>query len=542
VVVSCPPLPGIANGSAALYTNGQSIGSIASWACNAGYELVGGALTCQSGGAWSGALPSCQDSNECVELQSPAPGGCDVGAACTNTVGSRICGAYTCHLQTSCVPGAALCPDTPAPDGTSCSDGNACTTGDACLSGSCSGVAVVCPAPDQCHLPGACDPTSGLCSNPPASDGTACNDGNACTQTDTCTSGVCSGSNPIVCPGTDVCHPVGACNPASGTCGVGPVLSATCHCTDGVKDADETNVDCGGVDCGKCLGAVCTAAAQCATDNCGLLHTNPTYYMCGAPNCTDGVKNGAETDVDCGGGSASACPGCAVGRACNVGGDCASFHCVGSVCVAPTCTDGVQNGGESFLDCGGPCPPCLSYQNCYAGTDCYTGVCNSNHCGAQSNCYDGKQDTGESDVDCGGGCNPCAAGKHCNAGTDCQSHSCVSGVCAAPTCSDGFRNNGESAIDCGGATSCPRCATGMGCSTGSDCITGICTAGWCAPSPVNRCLGVVCVAIDGCHAVGVCDPIAGECVNAPLSDGTACTIGGGPGTCIGGVCVSHTGP
>ena len=53
-----------------------------------------------------------------------------------------------------------------------------------------------------------------------------------------------------------------------------------------------------------------------------------------APTCTDGIQNGNETGVDCGG------PDCAP-------------------CVQPTCTDGIQNGDETGVDCGGPdCAPC----------------------------------------------------------------------------------------------------------------------------------------------------------------------------------------
>lgn len=33
--------------------------------------------------------------------------------------------------------------------------------------------------------------------------------------------------------------------------------------------------------------------------------------------------------------------------------------CTGGVCAPPTCSDGVQNQGETGLDCGGPCAPCL---------------------------------------------------------------------------------------------------------------------------------------------------------------------------------------
>jgi hypothetical protein len=53
---------------------------------------------------------------------------------------------------------------------------------------------------------------------------------------------------------------------------------------------------------------------------------------CGPPSCTDGIQNGNETGVDCGGPD---CPAC------------------------PTCNDGIQNGSETGVDCGGPdCAPC----------------------------------------------------------------------------------------------------------------------------------------------------------------------------------------
>lgn len=53
---------------------------------------------------------------------------------------------------------------------------------------------------------------------------------------------------------------------------------------------------------------------------------------CGPPTCTDNIQNGNETGVDCGG------PDCP---------------------VCPTCSDGVQNGNEEGVDCGGPdCAPC----------------------------------------------------------------------------------------------------------------------------------------------------------------------------------------
>jgi hypothetical protein len=48
------------------------------------------------------------------------------------------------------------------------------------------------------------------------------------------------------------------------------------------------------------------------------------------PRCSDGVRDDLETDVDCGGGT---CAGCAVGRTCSVGGDCASGTCSAGACT-----------------------------------------------------------------------------------------------------------------------------------------------------------------------------------------------------------------
>ena len=89
-----------------------------------------------------------------------------------------------------------------------------------------------------------------------------------------------------------------------------------------------------------------------ASGNPGAVNQN-----CGsAPTCTDGVQNGNETGVDCGGPDCTPCM------------------------TAPTCTDGIQNGNETGIDCGGPdCAPCMS-DECGAGSSnfnlCIEDVCN----------------------------------------------------------------------------------------------------------------------------------------------------------------------
>jgi hypothetical protein len=47
--------------------------------------------------------------------------------------------------------------------------------------------------------------------------------------------------------------------------------------------------------------------------------------------CSDGVRNGAESDVDCGG---TACPACPLDKTCRGPSDCLSGFCVHNKCVA----------------------------------------------------------------------------------------------------------------------------------------------------------------------------------------------------------------
>ena len=92
---------------------------------------------------------------------------------------------------------------------------------------------------------------------------------------------------------------------------------------------------------------------------CGRRGFAYSMYILGdtlaAPACDDGLQNGDESDVDCGG----TCAGCDDGSACALDADCASDVCEAGACVAgPSCDDGVQNGNEIGVDCGGDCAAC----------------------------------------------------------------------------------------------------------------------------------------------------------------------------------------
>lgn len=162
---------------------------------------------------------------------------------------------------------------------------------------------------------------------------------------------------------------------------------------------------------------------------------------------------------------------------------------VGGACQAqaaqvalPTCNDGIQNQGESDVDCGGAtiCLRCGIGQTCGGNGDCTTNNCIGGTCDAAASCTDGIQDGGETGVDCGGltACPRCGTGQGCTSGSDCVNLVCMGSACQAPTCSDGVKNGNETDIDCGGGT-CSTCATTKHCLVGSDCTTGICSMGMC---------------------------------------------------------------
>ena len=50
----------------------------------------------------------------------------------------------------------------------------------------------------------------------------------------------------------------------------------------------------------------------------------------------------------------------------------------------PTCTDGITNGSESDVDCGGSCPLCGNTRDCTSQDDCRSALCVSGVCEACS--------------------------------------------------------------------------------------------------------------------------------------------------------------
>jgi hypothetical protein len=238
-------------------------------------------------------------------------------------------------------------------------------------------------------------------------------------------------------------------------------------CSDNVKNGAETDKDCGGGTCPACASLLkCKIAGDCASGVC-------TGGVCQAPACNDNVKNGAETDKDCGGG---VCAACADGLACVAGArDCQSLVCTGNVCQVPACNDGVKNGTETDKDCGGGCTACADLLTCKVAADCQSGVCTGGVCQVPT-CNDNVTNGAETGKDCGGGvCAKCADGGGCVTGArDCTSLVCTGGVCQVPACNDGVKNGTETDKDCGGGA-CPGCADDLVCNGGADCKSSFCS-------------------------------------------------------------------
>jgi hypothetical protein len=204
----------------------------------------------------------------------------------------------------------------------------------------------------------------------------------------------------------------------------GSDLAQGAGCLDGKQDGNETDVDCGGGSCGPCVnGRKCLGPPDCQSNNCSGGFCAPNNN----PSCTNGVRDGSETDVDCGGGS---CPQCGNGRSCFQPSDCQSNNCQNGFCSqGATCFDGVKNGNESDVDCGGgACPACSNGLACFNSNDCQSLTCSNGLCCGSStlNC-DGQSFNGcevfpQSDSsNCGSCFNVCGGNQTC------QNGGCVGG-------------------------------------------------------------------------------------------------------------------
>ncbi|CAF3821000.1 unnamed protein product, partial [Adineta steineri] len=281
----------------------------------------------------------------------------------------------------------------------------------------------------------------------------------------------CGGKSPNKCAQGIGCKVTADCDKALCTNG----LCAAPTCTDGIKNGAETNIDCGAGTCPGCATSVaCTDKSQCASGVC-----DGSSKTCADSSYNDGVLNGDETGIDCGGKSPNKC---AQGIGCKVTADCDKALCTNGLCAAPTCTDGIMNNGETYIDCGGlNCLPCASGKGCTDKAQCASGVCDGTSKTCADPSYSDQVLNGdETGIDCGGTSpNKCAQGIGCKVTADCDKALCTNGLCAAATCSDGIKNGVETDVDCGGSK-CSPCDANKICSGNGDCASKNCVSLKCA--------------------------------------------------------------
>ncbi|MGB1207149.1 MAG: T9SS type A sorting domain-containing protein [Chitinophagales bacterium] len=210
----------------------------------------------------------------------------------------------------------------------------------------------------------------------------------------------------------------------------------------------------------------------------GFLAAQLKNNVCGSvvePTCDDGIQNGGETGIDCGGPCTAICP---------------------------TCDDGIMNGDETGIDCGGSfCEACpctantiyvnITFDNYPEETSWELADQNSNVV-ASGGTYGNEADGSSiSEMICvGDGCFTFTINDTYGDGICCQygdgsynvvdennnllasgngefgsSENATFCLDGGPTCNDGIMNGDETGVDCGGSF-CEACPTECGMATG----------------------------------------------------------------------------
>jgi hypothetical protein len=268
------------------------------------------------------------------------------------------------------------------------------------------------------------------------------------------------GHEPCTCPASTACLfyecDAGACHPSLVAAGISPpaLTQTPGNCSRTACDGS------GGIEFIPDVTDTPTSPDPCTTLGCntggaitesfvpyGIPSKTAGMFCDGAGNCVgcmDGMKDGKETAVDCGGPN---CPGCD-GDPCSTNSDCKSMSCQATYCRtlnAGSCTDpyvcpsnfcksGQCAACTSDADCNNIVGGCMSGvcrvppgAPCESDSDCGTGTCVGHLCKLSDNvsCTTGSQCWGGKCLFIG------AVGKctSCTYPGDCGSITCASGTC-----------------------------------------------------------------------------------------------------------------
>ncbi|MEZ4307779.1 MAG: lamin tail domain-containing protein [Polyangiaceae bacterium] len=527
-------------------------------------------------------LPA-DDGNQCTDQAcnagTPSFPNSAVDTACTQNGGSFCDGGGACVACNL----ASQCPGTDDECQTRTCTGNTCgfnfqpagtmvtaqTAGD-CQVNQCDGAGAVVQAQSNGDVPvdgNQCTDdvcTAGVPSNPPSAANTVCtqNGGAFCDGASACVA--CNMASQ--CPGTDDDCQTRTC--AGNTCGFNFASNGTPTSSQTTGDCKQNVCDGSGgvttvnfdtdlpVDGNECTGDVCTSGVPsnpglplgttCSQNGGEVCNGSGT---CVAAGCSDGVQNGDETDIDCGGSCVTKCTN---GQMCGGGADCASGICSGGVCVecaAPTDCPGTDN-------------------------DCQTRTCNSNTCGfsfAGAGTPTSMQTTGDCKQNqCNGSGGIASVADDADLpvdGNDCTDDVCTAGVPSNPAFTAGASCSSNGGSVCNGTGTCVECNAPADC-PGSDtecqsrtcnsntCGTSFVSAGTATPSQTaGDCKQVQCDGAGGLVMVNLDTDLpvdgndctddvctAGVASNPAFTTGTACSSNGGS-VCNGsGSCVECNAP
>jgi hypothetical protein len=389
---------------------------------------------------------------------------------------------------------------------------------------------------------------------------------NFATAAGCCGDGVCSGPETAVnCPilsGGDCPGPAATCFDLiqnQGETGVdcGGPCAACAVCGDGTCQASETGATCprdccsAAVTAGSCINqaradgynycvgnlnsptvgtsngyafmpnATLMSACSSASDLCTSQYTcgGQTHYCvnitnstpetrwsttpCPAPTCSDGIQNQGETGIDCGGPCGAACP-------CNAGTMTRdTLDCFGS--VAST----VASGGSGTSNCSAPCTGTVA-GTCSNGFFNLSGTCTPPPCPVNSTLGECPVTmggtTGTQNGNCVGGCTGGPVFQSCHA----SGWVTVSGSCNI--CPGGFQTLPNT---CNYNIIPPRSGSKTGLACGAGC-TGT--------------VDVTCVAGTWQVTAGSCTPCPATLINNTCTVTMAGVTGNQTGTCGGGTC------
>ena len=327
------------------------------------------------------------------------------------------------------------------------------------------------------------------------------------------------------------------------------------QCGNGLIDAGE-QCDPGAAGATTCCTATCqavSAGTSCSDGNaCTQVDTcqagvcvGSSAKTCGAlDQCHDAGSCNPTTGV-CSNPSKADGSTCNDGNACTQSDACVAGACSGSnpvVCTAQDQCHGAGSCNPSTGSCSSPAKAdgtaCNDGNACTQSDTCVAGACSGGSpvlCAATDQCHNA------------GSCNPtnglCSTpakpdGSHCNDGNACtQTDQCLSGSCIGSNpvqcvASDGCHSSGSCDPIQGTCTN-PVKPDGSGCDDGNACTkTDQCLSGTCQGSNP-----VLCSASAECQAAGSCSPLTGQCSAPVANDGTPCSLG----SCSSGLCVAAAG-